>query len=1410
MKDEITNSHAPNISGFNILSQIADAVIAVDFEGRVLFWNKGAERLYGRTAAEMAGQPLPVSHRSEWLHGEDEQKVLEAIRQTGGWSGESFHLLQDGRRLPVESEVCLFRDDNGREIGLIAVVRDATAKRQRELQQFELAKRSRDEAQQEWKQLRGNDGVLENFLENLPACAYVKDERGRYLFHNKASKDLAPETVNSAGKTDEELFGPETSRQFRENDLATLTSGKPTRTIETVTVEGKEVWLLTVKFPLQNANGNRFIGGVSIDISDGLRDQTELRKQAALLDLASDAIFISEVDGPITYWNRGAERLYGWTVAEALGKHPRELLKSEFASSFEAVMKQFQQEGHWEGELMHHGKQGEPIIVSSRWSLLRDPNSAPVAAMAINTDVTVLKMIFAELQRAEAEATRRSSELAAILDAIPGATFIAHDPECKSMTSSRIAYELLRLPYGANSSKSAPPEERPTFRVMQDGRELPAEQLPMQRAAATGVPVTNSELTIVFDDGTSRDLYGNAVPLKDAEGKVRGAVGAFVDVTERKRTEAQLALSEGRYRALVRACAEMVWTTAADGNQTGEIPEWHAFTGQTPEQAEGLGWADAIHPDDREHNLGVWEAAVAKGAYCEVENRVRRHDGVYRNMLVRIVPVRNAAGEIVEWVGMHTDITEQKLSEEKRKLSEGRYRSLVRATSELVWTGTPEGLQISDLPEWQAFTGQSAEQTAGFGWADAIHPEDRERTVLKWKEAVAAGTVFEEEQRLRDRHGSYHDMLVRAVPVRDDSGNIVEWVGMHTNITEQRNLERALRQSTNRYRKLFESDLMGIGIPNRFGAFTEANEELLRIIGYTREDLEAGRVRWDLMTPPEYAALDAAHITEAAQRGSCTPYEKEYIRKDGSRVPILCGYALLEGSQDEYIGFVQDLSAQKQVEAQLRQQEAEFRLLANSISQLCWMAHGDGNIYWYNQRWYEYTGTTLEEMQGWGWQKAHHSEFLPQVLEGWRRSIASGERFEMIFPLRRADGVFRTFLTRVVPLIDEVGRVQRWFGTNTDITAEREAALALAESERRFRVLAESLPQLIWVADSEGANTYCNQRFLEYTGMDPDSMMGMNWEKLIHSEDLASTVEKWRRSLQTGEDYTNEYRLRRHDGEYRCFLARAVPVRNEAGQIERWLGSSTEIHDQKVAEEALRRSEKLAAIGRLAASLAHEINNPLAAVTNALYLGLQEPGLSQELRQILTIADQQLVRVAHVTTQMLRFHRQSTAARLSDAADLMNSAFTVFDSRFRAASIAVERDYRPCESLYCYGDELRQVFASLIGNALDATPRGGKVRIRIRKAASVDGTDGVKVVVADTGHGVPPQVRKRIFEPFVSTKDSTGIGLGLWISEGIVRKHGGRITLRSRTDAERHGTVISLFLPLHGMPRPKGAAGATS
>jgi two-component system CheB/CheR fusion protein len=240
------------------------------------------------------------------------------------------------------------------------------------------------------------------------------------------------------------------------------------------------------------------------------------------------------------------------------------------------------------------------------------------------------------------------------------------------------------------------------------------------------------------------------------------------------------------------------------------------------------------------------------------------------------------------------------------------------------------------------------------------------------------------------------------------------------------------------------------GLDGELLLFNHAFEELT---GYTGEELRS--LGWATqLTPPEYLEMEAEKLAELVRTGQPVRYEKEYARKDGRRVPIelLVGIRYDErGEPQEYYSFLTDLTERKAAEEALRESAEQFRTLAESIPNLAWWANGDGYITWYNRRWYEYTGTTPEEMEGWGWQSVHDPEFLPMVLERWRASIATGEPFEMEFPLRGADGVFRTFLTRVQPLKDPAGRVIRWFGTNTDISAMKRAEEALRDSESRVR-----------------------------------------------------------------------------------------------------------------------------------------------------------------------------------------------------------------------------------------------------------------------------------------------------------------------------------------------------------------------
>jgi PAS domain S-box-containing protein len=373
----------------------------------------------------------------------------------------------------------------------------------------------------------------------------------------------------------------------------------------------------------------------------------------------------------------------------------------------------------------------------------------------------------------------------------------------------------------------------------------------------------------------------------------------------------------------------------------------------------------------------------------------------------------------------------------------------------------------------------------------------------------------------------------------------------------------------------------------------------------------------------------------------------------------------------------------------------------------------------------------------------------------------------------------------------------RHSGSVQNLAAIAPAEASLRSKQEPLLLLAETLPVLVWASDAEGVKTYCNRRYLEFTGISSLAEMNTRWQDCVHPDDRQPVTEAWIHALATGEPYTSSYRLRRHDGVYRQVLARALAVRDDDGQIDQWLGTTTDIHEQTLAEEMMRRTEKLATAARMAASIAHEINNPLASVTNALYLALQAPELSPKTRQYLKLADRELARVAQVTTQTLRFHKQAVAPVLASLRDLIDAALAVFAPRLESLGISVRRDYPAEHKLYCFADEMRQAFAHIVCNSLDAMAQGGRLQVRIRTSRRWDDSpaQGVRITIADSGTGIPAELRAHIFEAFVSTKDPTGTGLGLWVVDGIIRKHQGSISLKSSTDSARHGTVLMLFLP---------------
>ncbi|MGA3101160.1 MAG: ATP-binding protein, partial [Terracidiphilus sp.] len=242
----------------------------------------------------------------------------------------------------------------------------------------------------------------------------------------------------------------------------------------------------------------------------------------------------------------------------------------------------------------------------------------------------------------------------------------------------------------------------------------------------------------------------------------------------------------------------------------------------------------------------------------------------------------------------------------------------------------------------------------------------------------------------------------------------------------------------------------------------------------------------------------------------------------------------------------------------------------------------------------------------------------------------------------------------------------------------------------------------------------------------------------------------------------------------------------------------------KRSEEALRRSEKLAVTGRLAASIAHEINNPLEAITNLLFLARNSNELPDTAKKYVTMAEHEVHRISEITQQTLRFYRQPTQPSRVTLEELLDSVLNLYQSRIHALDLRVERDYDASLTLFCFAGEIRQVFANLVGNSIDASSNGCRLVIRARRSRDWKNPEqtGIRFAVADTGAGMEPEVREHIFEAFFTTKEVTGTGLGLWVSREIILKHHGLVRVRSRSAArpnspaqDGHGTVFDIFLP---------------
>jgi len=439
----------------------------------------------------------------------------------------------------------------------------------------------------------------------------------------------------------------------------------------------------------------------------------------------------------------------------------------------------------------------------------------------------------------------------------------------------------------------------------------------------------------------------------------------------------------------------------------------------------------------------------------------------------------------------------------------------------------------------------------------------------------------------------------------------------------------------------------------------------------------------------------------------------------------------------------------------------------------------------------------------------HVSSLLPrgypddthEIMERLRQ----GERLEHYETLRQAkDGTVLSVSLTVSPIREESGTIVGASTIARDITDRkrseqelRHSRQALQESELRFRSLVQNSSDIITILGAEGEIRYESPSIERILGYKPENLVGRNAFDFVHPDDRPRVEAIFREHLPIpGSIAPLELRFRHNDGNWRTLEATANNLLHEPG-VAGIVVNSRDISERKRTEDVLHATEKLATTGRLAAAIAHEINNPLEGVTNLLYLLESHASLDATARRYARMAQEEVARVARIARQTLAFYREPTVPVEVDLVELVQGLLELYTHQSQSRRVTLEKRLEDSAPITASPGELRQVLSNLLGNALDAVPEGGAIKVHVFQSRDWlhPWQEGVRITVADNGHGIRQEHRRSLFDPFFTTKGEKGTGLGLWVSHGIVQKYGGSIHVHSSVRPGHSGTCFSLFFP---------------
>jgi PAS domain S-box-containing protein len=748
-----------------------------------------------------------------------------------------------------------------------------------------------------------------------------------------------------------------------------------------------------------------------------------------------------------------------------------------------------------------------------------------------------------------------------------------------------------------------------------------------------------------------------------------------------QKSKVALAESEQRWATTLRSIGDAVIAVDADGKITFMNERAQSLTGWNETEAKGKP-AEEIFRIAHEQTGETLESPIGRAMRLNQVVEMANHavvisrGGNHVPVEDSAAPIRDEIGKLAGVVLVFRDVTERRARQrEREELLQAlrRQADLLRLSFDaiIVW-------QLGGAIEsWNV----GAERLYGFSESEALSRVTHEllRTVhpKPWPEIEARlreSGNWEGELRHFTKDG--REVIVSARMQLIVGADSVERI-LETNrdITERKRAEEALRQSLERLERVLEVETVGVMFWDlNTGCMVDANDTFLKLMGYSRSEVEARELTWQKLTPPDYMDVSRAEVEKFLATGRVGPYEKEYFRKDGTRLWLLFAGSSLGNNQ--CVEFCVDISERKKAEEALRASEERWATTLRSIGDAVIATCAKGRVIFMNE--------------------------VAERLTGWPLAEAQGRDLEEVFNI-----------------VNEVTRIR----------PESPVAKVI------------SMGQVVGLA---------------------------NHTALISRSGTELPIED-----------------------------SGAPIRDKDGQVTGVVLVFHDISEKRRAEKAVRDSERLATTGRMAATLAHEIHNPLDTVGNLLFLIDHSRDTPEMVRQHASVAGEELARVTQMTRHMLSFQREAKSPVPVKIGEVLDNVIALFERKIESSGIQVEKQVEFEEEFLGLPGEMRQVFANLLGNAIEAIGKKGK--IRLHAYASTDwhrGRRGLRVTVADNGPGIPDGIRGKIFEPFFTTKGEAGTGLGLWITFGIIEKNDGSLRLRSVTRAGRSGTCFSVFIPV--------------